>query len=177
MGDAQYTNRSADASLCILGTEQPNSPSSICVSLPASKLIPQWSFVLAEASVAMADTCTPPTGGKPFSFGLEPKVLSAVVLVLASTPLLLVLMVPIVITRTGRFLGFTLRKKTEGRRAHLVSLMEEDDKRYRKENVSPKSSSSEEFEAVEGADTKPATKGDQTQKNWGGIIGFFHPFW
>ncbi|KAK2592947.1 asparagine-linked glycosylation protein [Conoideocrella luteorostrata] len=122
----------------------------------------------------MADSCTSPTGGRPFSFGLDPKTLSAVVLLLASTPLLLILIAPIVVNRIGRFVGFTLRKKTEGRRAQLVSLMDEDDERYQNEIAGSKTSSSE--KAAEDADTKSATKDDQSQKNWGGIIGFFHPF-
>lgn len=125
----------------------------------------------------MADTCTTPTGGKPFSFGLEPKTLVIVVTVLSTLPLLVVVFGPIVANRIGRFWGFTLRKRTEGRRAQLLSVMNEEDAKYQKENPGLKTSSSEEWEAVKAADLKTTTKDGKSQKDWDGVIGFFHPFW
>lgn len=125
----------------------------------------------------MAETCMTPAGGKSFSFGLEPRTLPVVVLLLASTPLLLVLIAPTVMNRLGRFLGYTLRKKTEGRRAQLISVMHEEDEKYWKENTRPKTSPSAGWEAVEeGTDKKSGSTGVQSQKDWDGIIGFFHPF-
>lgn len=126
----------------------------------------------------MAETCMTPAGGKSFLFGLELRTLSAVVLLLASTPLLLVLVAPTVVNRFGRFLGYTLRKKTEGRRAQLIAVMHEEDEKYWKENARPKTSPSAGWEAVEGeTDEKSGSTGVQSQKDWDGIIGFFHPFW
>lgn len=79
--------------------------------------------------------------------------------------------------RLGRFLGYTLRKKTEGRRAQLISVMHEEDEKYWKENTRPKTSPSAGWEAVEeGTDKKSGSTGVQSQKDWDGIIGFFHPF-
>ncbi|OAQ73307.1 alpha-1,2-mannosyltransferase alg-11 [Pochonia chlamydosporia 170] len=126
----------------------------------------------------MADTCTTPAGGKPFSFGLEPKTLAIAATLLASSPFFLVVFVPIIVRRIGRFLGFTLRKKTDGRRAQLLSVMDQEDQEYWKENPKLKTSSSGEWEAVQttGTDLKATTKDGKPQKDWDGIIGFFHPF-
>lgn len=125
----------------------------------------------------MADTCRTPTGEKPFSFGMEPKTLVIVVTILSTFPLLAVLLGPVVANRIGRFWGFTLRKRTEGRRAQLLSVMNEEDEKYQKENPGFSTSSSEEWEAVDGLDLKITTKDGKSQKDWDGIIGFFHPFW
>ncbi|GAO17695.1 uncharacterized protein UV8b_01342 [Ustilaginoidea virens] len=112
----------------------------------------------------MADTDQTPTGGKSsFSSRQDPKTLAGAVLIVASVPLFLVLLVPIILNRLGRFLGFGLRKKSDGRRAQLVSLMEEEDERYSKENPAVKTSPRK-------------SNSHQTQKDWDGVIGFFHPF-
>lgn len=94
-------------------------------------------------------------------------------LLAASTPLLLPLLAPFIIGRFGRLLGFILKKKTDGRRAHLISLMNEDDEKYSKEYASSKTSSSGDGNAI-GGETKLDSPRD---KDWDGIVGFFHPFW
>ncbi|KAG6242678.1 asparagine-linked glycosylation protein [Claviceps purpurea] len=120
----------------------------------------------------MAETSSMPVGGKSTYFGLEPGALSMAMLLVASTPLLLPLLVPFVIGRFGRLLGFILQKKTEGRRAQLIALMNEDDEKYSKEDASSKTSSSGDGSVI-GGETKLDSPRD---KDWDGIVGFFHPF-
>lgn len=91
---------------------------------------------------------------------------STVVSVFAVLPLLIIFLAPILVSRLGRFLGFTLRKKTEGRRLQLVAFMNEEDEAYRKANSGPEKASLGEEKAS-----------GQTVDNWDGVIGFFHPFW
>ncbi|KAG6012109.1 asparagine-linked glycosylation protein [Claviceps pusilla] len=121
---------------------------------------------------------TPPAGGGPFSPGLEPRTVSIMVLLVASTPLLLSFLAPLVINRFGRLLGLILRKKTEGRRAQLISIMDEEDRQYSKTHASSKTSpSDDDCKSASGeASQKSGNKDCQSQKDWDGIVGFFHPF-
>lgn len=72
----------------------------------------------------------------------------------------------------GRILGWSLRKKTEGRRAHLLALMTEEDKAARE--ADPKGTT----QAKLVFDVDDKLRGTlESQKGWAGIVGFFHPFW
>ena len=79
----------------------------------------------------------------------------------------------------GAFLGWYLRKKTDGRRCHILELVEADEKRYREERSSSSSSSGEdgEWEKVDTDSLGSAGNGDKCDDSWDGIVGFFHPFW
>lgn len=119
-----------------------------------------------------ADTCTAPDGTKPFSFGLEPRTLAFVVVLISSTPFLVVFVLPRILARIGLALGWTLRKRTDGRRALLLSLMQEDDSKFRngaKGDTEKNQSQNAGAGALSGIDIQ--------QKDWDGIVGFFHPFW
>ena len=70
------------------------------------------------------------------------------------------------LTWFGIFLGWTLRKKTEGRRSLLMSLMNDDNETARRKNSNGASSSTTSKTEPEGLDS-----------DWDGAIGFFHPFW
>ncbi|TWU78993.1 asparagine-linked glycosylation protein [Metarhizium rileyi] len=100
--------------------------------------------------------------------------LAMAVTLFASSPFIILVLAPLVASRIGRFMGFTLRKRTEGRRAQLLSVMSEEDEKYRKQQADLKASG--EREAVEHTDLKAATKDGKPPKEWDGIIGFFHPF-
>ncbi|KHN99215.1 alpha-1,2-mannosyltransferase alg11 [Metarhizium album ARSEF 1941] len=127
----------------------------------------------------MPDACTAPTAQRSFSFGMDPKMLALVVTFLASSPFLLVVVVPIIANRIGRFLGFTLRKRTGGRRTHLISFMNEEDEKYCKDSSETNqttSSDAVEAEAVDSTGLKTENRDAKLSKNWDGVIGFFHPF-
>ncbi|KAM0738478.1 hypothetical protein ACQRIT_006215 [Beauveria bassiana] len=103
-----------------------------------------------------------------------------VTVVISMLPWFLYLGPPIAWRLLGRFVGFLLRKKTEGRRSVLVSAMDEESDKFASENVESKSSSGDEWEKVSGdAEHASANKLDKLKdktKDWDGIIGFFHPF-
>ena len=94
----------------------------------------------------------------------------------AFAPLLLVFVAPKVVRVLGRFMGWTLKKKTEGRRSLLLSLMSEENKKFeRKQSISggesPKIGGS-------GVDAVSSPDGSiKVDKEWDGVVGFFHPFW
>lgn len=68
-------------------------------------------------------------------------------------------------------------KKTEGRKALLVSLMDEDNAKSQDQMSESKSNSSEEWEKIQKDDFGKASPLNDKRKDWDGIIGFFHPFW
>ncbi|KAM0428991.1 hypothetical protein ACHAPT_006795 [Fusarium lateritium] len=89
----------------------------------------------------------------------------------AVVTLVLLIAIPVLGNLLRSFLGWTLRKRTDGRRAHLVALMTEEDKAARASN--PQGSS--ETKLVFNVDDNLKITLD-TQKTWDGVIGFFHPF-
>ena len=126
----------------------------------------------------MSDTCRAPDGSKPFSFGMQPKTLAMMTLLVASTPLFLILVVPIVLTRIGRFFGWTLRRRTDGRRAQVLSAMAEEEEKFQQEKAEQKDvSSNEGWETIDASSLDLSSKEAEAQKDWDGIVGFFHPFW
>ncbi|KAF4125881.1 alpha-1,2-mannosyltransferase [Geosmithia morbida] len=98
-------------------------------------------------------------------------------LVVAFAPLLFVFVLPRLARTVGLFLGWTLKKKTEGRRAHIVAIMDQESRKSR-----PSSATSSEKSAAAGLETKSTSSGewqnvqDPSDKLWDGIVGFFHPF-
>ena len=125
----------------------------------------------------MAETCRAPDGSKPFSFGVEANTLIMIVTTLSMSPFFFIVIFPLLVSRFGRFLGWTLRKRTEGRRAQLISVMSEGDEKKSQEKSDENASSSEEWQAVEDTDSKPSAAEGRAHKDWDGIIGLFHPFW
>lgn len=96
-------------------------------------------------------------------------------------PFLIYVLAPRVIPGIFMSMGWTLKKKTEGRRAHLIGLMDEENKKSTDKDFESKSSSSSgEWQKVHEADAGAfaGTDGaDKTDKEFDGIVGFFHPFW
>lgn len=127
----------------------------------------------------MPGTCGDPGFDGPFSFGLAPRTLILVTVLIGCTPFFVIILAPFLIQLFGRFLGWILLKKTDGRRALLVSLMDEENAKSTEPSSDSKSSSSEEWEKVSKEDggVTPAVSGSGKSKDFDGIIGFFHPFW
>lgn len=91
--------------------------------------------------------------------------------ILASIPLSLLVVAPWTIRLAALALGWMLRQGTEGRRAQLAALMDEENKKYREENKEPQPDSTGKYQKEGNADA------DDAQRNWDGFVGFFHPFW
>ncbi|KAK3684236.1 glycosyltransferase family 4 protein [Podospora appendiculata] len=136
----------------------------------------------------MSETCAAPSGRKPFSFGMDPKVLAFVVVpLLAVTPLVTLFIVPWLWKSLGSLLGWYLRRKTDGRRCHIVELVEADEKAYQaaqkgeeEEEANRKSTSNDGdndgWESIEAHAAGISTNGGKGEKEWDGVVGFFHPF-
>lgn len=126
----------------------------------------------------MADTCRAPSGQQPFSFGLKPQTLAFVVVpILALAPLMVLIVLPFTLQLAGRVMGWYLRKKTDGRRAHLLELMAGDEKQFRQKNTAGKDGTDDDWETIESHTVGSAGNGETGKKEWDGVIGFFHPFW
>lgn len=86
---------------------------------------------------------------------------------------------PLLWSGIGFCLGCVLRWKTDGRRARILEVMDDDERKYRAEKQGQKDSSSEdeEWESVDAHTTGISKNGDKGEKDWEGIVGFLHPFW
>ncbi|KAL2260986.1 hypothetical protein VTK26DRAFT_4832 [Humicola hyalothermophila] len=78
----------------------------------------------------------------------------------------------------GSFLGWYLRKKTDGRRYHILEVVEADEKKYRQERRNSASSGGGDdgWEKVDAEAVGSAENGEKHDDGWDGIVGFFHPF-
>lgn len=86
----------------------------------------------APASLNAGSCSVPPSGGSYYSpFGLNPKTLTFVIApLLALTPALVLFGIPALWKLLGSFFGAYLRRKTEGRRAHILGVIAEDEEQY-----------------------------------------------
>lgn len=96
-------------------------------------------------------------------------------LVFGFLPIICVFVLPLVWRQFGRVVGFLLKRKTDGRRSVLVSVMDEENEQNPQGQSDSKSSSSDEWEKI--GEEVAASKLNSKGKEWDGIIGFFHPFW
>lgn len=122
-------------------------------------------------------TCTAPDGSAVWTFGLSSRnfaILAA--LVLGFFPFFVLLVGPSLVAYVGLWIGKSLRKKSEGRRAHILEAVASDQAAWEKENSAAQRRKSEEWEKIEGGDAKAGIPGG-TGDDFDGIIGFFHPFW
>lgn len=84
---------------------------------------------------------------------------------------------PFVYRTVGSLLGWYLRRKTEGRRARILEVMDDDLKAYRQKRQDEKESSDDDdWERLESHAVGSSKNGDKADKDWDGIVGFFHPF-
>jgi alpha-1,2-mannosyltransferase len=92
-------------------------------------------------------------------------------------PALFPLLLPLCSKVFGGALGWYLTKKTQGRRAQLVALMDEDEERYWRENRADWATEVEDgWQNIDNA-SGSSENGQTETVSWTGIVGFFHPFW
>ncbi|EHK45433.1 glycosyltransferase family 4 protein [Trichoderma atroviride IMI 206040] len=83
--------------------------------------------------------------------------------IVVTSPLFLLLIVPFI----GSGIGWLLRRKTDGRRIHLINLMEEEHRKYLHQHQGSDSTTPDKLDA----------NGElQATQDWQGVVGFFHPF-
>ena len=95
--------------------------------------------------------------------------------IIACFPMAAYVLGPKLLFSTGSLFGYYLRKKTAGRRAQILDLVESEEKEYLAENG--KRRDSDDWEEVEAYATASSNNGEKADKDWDGIVGFFHPFW
>jgi alpha-1,2-mannosyltransferase len=97
--------------------------------------------------------------------------------IVAFTPVAWFFLIPSVWRAFGSLLGWYLRRKTEGRRARILEVMNDDIKGWQIRNPEQKESDDEDWEKLSGHAVGSSTNGEKADKNFDGVIGFFHPFW
>ncbi|KAF9770968.1 asparagine-linked glycosylation protein [Fusarium sp. DS 682] len=87
-------------------------------------------------------------------------------------PLVILIVLPLIAGGLLRqFLGWSLRKRTEGRRAHLLALMTQEDTDARAKDPQGSAATKLVFDVDDNLQNTL-----KSQKDWAGIVGFFHPF-
>lgn len=115
---------------------------------------------MADKCSAEAATCSQPSS----FWGLNSSPMALFATILVTSPLFLLVIVPLI----GSGIGWLLRRKTDGRRIHLINLMEEEHRKYLHQHHDSDSTTPDKLDA----------KGElQATQDWQGVVGFFHPFW
>lgn len=99
---------------------------------------------------------------------------TAMIAVLAMAPLVLI---PLAWQTLGSILGWYLLRKTEGRRAHIIELVEKEEARYQEESAQRTEKEDQDWERIDRHAAGTSQNGEKGDKEWDGIVGFFHPFW
>lgn len=90
----------------------------------------------------------------------------------ALVPLAILIAIPLLGKFLRTFLGWSLQKRTEGRRAHLLALMTEEDRAAHSRDPRGSAETKLVFDVDDNLQNTLSS-----QKDWAGIVGFFHPFW
>ena len=127
-------------------------------------------------------SCKAPSGQGYWSpFGLSPSVITFIVApFIALIPMLVLFGIPALWQALGSLLGTYLRRKTDGRRAHLLDVMADDEKNYTEdseEDDKGEKGKKDIWKKIEASILEKLPQGDKADREWSGIVGFFHPFW
>jgi len=119
----------------------------------------------------MPETCSAPSGQTPFSFGLDPWTLAYIVVpIIAISPIAIFIMFPYILKGLGSLLGLYLRKKTEGRKAQLLELMNAEQQSFTQTSRKGASGTKGNVQA------QASGSSGKKDADWTGVVGFFHPF-
>jgi len=123
----------------------------------------------------MAESCKAPDGSVPWGAGMSKWTAMAIVSILGFLPLTVLFLGPKLVLYVGGTFGYYLRKKTAGRKAQILDLVESEEKDYAANAKNRRDS--DDWENVESYATGTANNGEKADREWDGIVGFFHPFW
>lgn len=73
--------------------------------------------------------------------------------------------------------GAYVIRKTAARKEAIYHRVEENEKKSVEQSKGKKGDSDEEWENVEAYAAGTARNGGKGEKEWSGVVGFFHPFW
>jgi len=97
---------------------------------------------------------------------------------LGFSPLLFLFILPKTIRLiASHVIGAYVIRKTAGRRDAIDSRVEENEKRFIEQSKGKRRDSDEEWENVEADAAGTAKNGEKAEREWNGVVGFFHPFW
>ncbi|KAI8956941.1 glycosyltransferase family 4 protein [Daldinia sp. FL1419] len=135
-----------------------------------------------------SSSCSVSSNHAPYSFGMEPKTLAFTAIAVACTPFavlavwnfIIPLLIRIFALTVGSAIGWCLRRSSEGRRSLLIRTTAESEARFKEAKAQRKdgnaSSDDESWENIDGSTAGSSGNGEKGDRDWDGIIGFFHPF-
>jgi alpha-1,2-mannosyltransferase len=84
---------------------------------------------------------------------------------------------PAALRTAGQLLGSHLRRSSLARRELLLARVAKEQRDYDAGHGSGKHRDDDEWEQVEASTVGSAVNGGKADKDWSGLVGFFHPFW
>lgn len=84
---------------------------------------------------------------------------------------------PSLLRNVGQVLGRHLRRSSRTRRELLLERVAKEQSDDEAKHTTAKSREDDEWEEVETSMVGSAVNGGKADKDWSGIVGFFHPFW
>ena len=84
---------------------------------------------------------------------------------------------PLFVRTLGRWLGWHLQSRSRGRRAILAARVCAEEKQWLEKHQGGNPSEDEEWETIDSYAAGLARKGEKAEREWEGVVGFFHPFW
>ena len=121
----------------------------------------------------MAGPYKPPGGSGTWTFG-SIWITILITLIVAIFPIAAISFGPTLFFKVGSTFGYYLRKKTAGRRAQILELVEAEEKEFL---IKGGRRASDDWENVDSYAAGTAKNGGKADADWDGIVGFFHPFW
>ncbi|CAI4218108.1 unnamed protein product [Parascedosporium putredinis] len=145
-----------------------------CAAVPLNLLNSQPETA-TEMSSAMLEESTCDTTCRDDTSALT---LSSLGMLLASVPLAYFVLLPLLSRLVGTTLAWYLRRRSSGRRAFLLNLQQEDQRRLEKETTRAAQLRVDDgWEKIDSQSARATGTAEVKAENgWAGIIGFFHPF-
>lgn len=84
---------------------------------------------------------------------------------------------PAILRSAGAPLGTYLRRSSRTRRELLLARVASEQQTYEAKRKTEKSNEDDDWEEVESSTVGSAVNGGKADRDWSGIVGFFHPFW
>ena len=84
---------------------------------------------------------------------------------------------PLLLRAAGRAVGWHIRRLSRQRRIDLLDRVAREREIHLSKPQQIPAAEDEDWEKVDGESTGVAPNGAKADKEWKGVIGFFHPFW
>lgn len=91
--------------------------------------------------------------------------------------LLAFILFPFLLRAIGRATGWYIRRLSRQRRVDLFERVTKEEEAHASKEQQESFVEDDEWEKVDSQRAGIATNGGKAEKEWRGVIGFFHPFW